>query len=121
MSDERPCHSHADRQADRPCSRCGGDLLLHWHGPLMTSVWMELSPACDADRPAVSAFIRWHRDPARDLDARRGACWCTGRRLAWRVADWLRGRVGGLCGGPGCVSWGCVVCAEWGRARCRYR
>ncbi|MGX1887644.1 DUF6300 family protein [Streptomyces sp. NPDC055287] len=41
-------------------SRCSGDLLLHWHGPLITGEWMELCPACDADRPAARAFIRWY-------------------------------------------------------------
>ncbi|MYV48353.1 hypothetical protein [Streptomyces sp. SID2888] len=34
-----------------------------------------------------------------ELDARRGACWCTGRRLAWWIADWLTGRVSGSRGG----------------------
>ncbi|MFJ1958437.1 hypothetical protein ACIOGT_36220 [Streptomyces microflavus] len=33
-----------DEQPERPCSRCGTELLLHWHGPLMTGVWMELCP-----------------------------------------------------------------------------
>ncbi|PAZ16513.1 hypothetical protein CLM62_08120 [Streptomyces sp. SA15] len=56
--DERP----------RPCFRCGGDLLLEWNGPWGTGVWMELCPACDADRPAAGAFIAWHRDPDRDPD-----------------------------------------------------
>lgn len=42
---------------------------LHWNGPLMTGVWMELCPACAARRPAASAFIRWHRDPDRDPNA----------------------------------------------------
>ncbi|MGW7646416.1 DUF6300 family protein [Streptomyces bobili] len=37
------------------CSRCGADLLLHWHGPRMTGVWMELCPACNARRPAARA------------------------------------------------------------------
>ncbi|MFF9627256.1 DUF6300 family protein [Streptomyces griseosporeus] len=48
---------------------CGTELLLHWHGPLMTGVWMELCPACDARRPAARAFIQWHRDPERDPKA----------------------------------------------------
>ncbi|MFF7379164.1 DUF6300 family protein [Streptomyces massasporeus] len=52
-------------QTERPCSRCGGDLLLHWHGPLMKGVWMERCPACDAYRPAARAFIRWYRDTDR--------------------------------------------------------
>ncbi|MEV4231430.1 DUF6300 family protein [Streptomyces bobili] len=42
--------SPEDEQPARPCYRCGTDLLLHWHGPLMTGVWMELCPACDARR-----------------------------------------------------------------------
>ncbi|MFJ8158775.1 DUF6300 family protein [Streptomyces sp. NPDC094468] len=50
-----------DEQPARPCSRCGTELLLHWH--VMTGVWMELCPACDAHRPAARAFIQWHRDP----------------------------------------------------------
>ncbi|MGW6145677.1 DUF6300 family protein [Streptomyces sp. NPDC055140] len=58
-----------DEQPARPCSRCRGDLLLHWHGPLMTGVWMELCPACDAHRPAAHAFIQWHRDSDRDPKA----------------------------------------------------
>ncbi|MGX1887123.1 DUF6300 family protein [Streptomyces sp. NPDC055287] len=58
-----------DAQPDRPCSRCGGELLLYWHGPLMTGVWMELCPACDARRPAARAFIQWHWDPDRDPKA----------------------------------------------------
>ncbi|MFE2736248.1 DUF6300 family protein [Streptomyces sp. NPDC059349] len=48
---------------------CGSDLLLHCHGPLMTGVWMELCPACDAHRPAARAFIQWHRDSDRDPKA----------------------------------------------------
>ncbi|WP_443080295.1 DUF6300 family protein [Streptomyces sp. SP18BB07] len=31
-----------------------------------TSSWIELCPACDTPRPAGRAFIRWHRDTARD-------------------------------------------------------
>ncbi|MEU6394805.1 hypothetical protein [Streptomyces sp. NPDC046939] len=27
-----------DEQPARPCSRCGTELLLHWHAPLMTGV-----------------------------------------------------------------------------------
>ncbi|MFC6849933.1 DUF6300 family protein [Streptomyces caelestis] len=53
----------------RPCSRCGGDLLLQRNGPWGTGVWMKLCPACDADRPAAGAFIRWHRNPDRDPKA----------------------------------------------------
>ncbi|MFI7019965.1 DUF6300 family protein [Streptomyces sp. NPDC050164] len=60
----RPTSGRAERPL-RPCSRCGGDLLLQWNGPWGTGVWMELCPACDADLPAASAFIRWHRDPDR--------------------------------------------------------
>ncbi|MFC8201639.1 DUF6300 family protein [Streptomyces sp. NPDC057298] len=37
-----------------------------WHGPWGSGVWMELCPACDADRPVARAFIRWYRDPDRD-------------------------------------------------------
>lgn len=55
-----------EEEPTRPCSRCGGDLLLYWHGPLGTRVWMELCPACDVNRPAARAFIRWHRDTDRD-------------------------------------------------------
>ncbi|MEN8651727.1 DUF6300 family protein [Streptomyces sp. 21So2-11] len=55
-----------DKQPARPCSRCDGDVLLHWHGPLMTGEWMELCPACDAHRPAARAFIHWYRDADRD-------------------------------------------------------
>ncbi|MEW2426345.1 DUF6300 family protein [Streptomyces nigra] len=58
-----------DEQPARPCSRCGTELLLHWHGPLMTGVWMELCTACDADRPAARAFIQWHHNPDRDPKA----------------------------------------------------
>ncbi|MEU6680966.1 DUF6300 family protein [Streptomyces sp. NPDC046925] len=61
----RTSDADGDDQPARPCSRCGTDLLLHWHGPLMTGVWMELCPACDAHKPAAGAFIRWHRDPQR--------------------------------------------------------
>ncbi|MFE6904022.1 DUF6300 family protein [Streptomyces sp. NPDC057717] len=60
---------YAGSGPDRPCSRCGGDLLLHWHGPLMTGVWMELCPACDVHRPAARAFIQWYRDADRDPTA----------------------------------------------------
>ncbi|MGW0294729.1 DUF6300 family protein [Streptomyces tuirus] len=35
------------------CSRCGGDRLLQWNGPWGSSVWMELCPACDAERPSA--------------------------------------------------------------------
>lgn len=74
VSDEELARMHpADRddeeQPARPCSRCGSDLLLHWHGPLGTGVWMELCAACDAHRPAARAFIRWHRDSDRDPKA----------------------------------------------------
>src|SRR4051812_14123309 len=62
----RPADRDAEEQPARPCSRCGVDLLLHWHGPLGTGVWMELCAACDAHRPAARAFIRWHRDADRD-------------------------------------------------------
>ncbi|MFH9065655.1 DUF6300 family protein [Streptomyces coeruleorubidus] len=61
--------SDRDERPLRPCSRCGGDLLLQWTGPWGTGVWMELCPACDADRPAAGAFIRWHRNPDRDPKA----------------------------------------------------
>ncbi|MFI0088365.1 DUF6300 family protein [Streptomyces bobili] len=47
--------SPEDEQPVSPCSRCGTDLLLHWHGPLMMGVWMELCPACNARRPAARA------------------------------------------------------------------
>ncbi|MFC9242479.1 DUF6300 family protein [Streptomyces sp. NPDC057136] len=58
-----------DQQPARPCSRCGTDLLLHWYGPLMTGIWMELCPACDTRRLAARAFIQWYRDPDRDPKA----------------------------------------------------
>ncbi|MGX1887386.1 DUF6300 family protein [Streptomyces sp. NPDC055287] len=57
-----------EEQPKRPCSRCLGDLLLHWHGPLITGEWMELCPACDADRPAARAFIRWYLAPQRTAE-----------------------------------------------------
>ncbi|MET9915096.1 DUF6300 family protein, partial [Streptomyces sp. NPDC006476] len=60
LARQRPAPGPDDEETTRPCSRCGGDLLLHWHGPLSTGVWMELCPACDAHRPAARAFIRWH-------------------------------------------------------------
>ncbi|OEJ22171.1 hypothetical protein AR457_40590 [Streptomyces agglomeratus] len=73
VSDEELARLYPDReedhQRDRPCSRCEGELLLYWHGPLMTGVWMELCPACDARRPAARAFIQWYRDPDRDPKA----------------------------------------------------
>ncbi|MER7982590.1 DUF6300 family protein [Streptomyces sp. NPDC095817] len=43
--------------------------MLHWYGPFMTGVWMELCPACDAHRPAARAFIHWFRNPDRDPKA----------------------------------------------------
>nr|WP_168504484.1 DUF6300 family protein [Streptomyces sp. S1D4-11]QIY93172.1 hypothetical protein HEP87_01875 [Streptomyces sp. S1D4-11] len=58
-----------DERPARRCSRCGGEVLLHWNGPLITGVWMELCPAYDAHRPAARAFIRWHRDPDRNPKA----------------------------------------------------
>ncbi|WP_143659728.1 DUF6300 family protein [Streptomyces pharetrae] len=64
-----PAVPDRDERPLRPCSRCGDDLLLRWNGPLGTGVWMELCPACDAERPAASALIRWHRDPDRDPKA----------------------------------------------------
>ncbi|MEW2290227.1 DUF6300 family protein [Streptomyces sp. NPDC047841] len=73
VPDEELARLHPERDEDeqpaRPCSRCGTELLLHWHGPPMTDVWMELCPACDAHRPAARAFIQWHRDPDRDPKA----------------------------------------------------
>ncbi|MFF8883176.1 DUF6300 family protein [Streptomyces flaveolus] len=73
VGDEDLARLHPERDEDaqppRPCSRCGTDLLLRWHGPLMTGVWMELCPACDARRPAARAFIQWYRDPDRDPSA----------------------------------------------------
>ncbi|MGW6753015.1 DUF6300 family protein [Streptomyces sp. NPDC055817] len=57
VSDEELARHSTDREENeqpaRPCSRCGGDLLLHCHGPLMAGVWMESCPACDAHRPAA--------------------------------------------------------------------
>lgn len=76
VSDEELARLHPARDEDeqpaRPCSRCGTELLLHWHGPLMTGVLMELCPACDAHRPAARAFIQWHRDADRDPKALPG-------------------------------------------------
>ncbi|MET9459974.1 DUF6300 family protein [Streptomyces canus] len=73
VSDEELARLYpSDREEDqpaRPCSRCGGELLLHWNGPLMTRVWMELCAACDAHRPAARSFIRWYRDADRDPKA----------------------------------------------------
>jgi hypothetical protein len=73
VTDEELARLHPDRDEDeqpsRPCSRCGAALLLDWHGPLTTGVWMELCPACDAHRPAARAFVQWHEDPARDPQA----------------------------------------------------
>jgi hypothetical protein len=70
VSDEELARLHPEpneeEHREQPCSRCGTDLLLHWHGPLATGVWMELCPACDAHRPAARAFIQWYRDPDRD-------------------------------------------------------
>ncbi|WP_440581072.1 DUF6300 family protein [Streptomyces sp. PT19] len=70
VSDEDLAQLHPEKNEDasppRRCSRCGTELLLHWHGPLMTRVWMELCPTCDARRPAAWAFIQWYRDPDRD-------------------------------------------------------
>ncbi|MFE6163704.1 DUF6300 family protein [Streptomyces sp. NPDC056486] len=57
-----PAEQDSQEETARSGSRCGGELLLHWHGPLMTGVWMELCPAYDAHRPAARAFIQWHRD-----------------------------------------------------------
>jgi hypothetical protein len=71
VSDEELARPHPDRRDEEParsCSRCGTELLLYWHGPLMTGVWMELCPACDAHCPAARAFIRWYRDPNRGAD-----------------------------------------------------
>ncbi|WAU81449.1 DUF6300 family protein [Streptomyces sp. Qhu-G9] len=62
----RDAEDEGERPTRRPGSRCGGDLMLHWHGPWGTGVWMELCPACDADWPVARAFIRWHRGPDRD-------------------------------------------------------
>ncbi|MFJ8955336.1 DUF6300 family protein [Streptomyces sp. NPDC102381] len=69
VTDEGLARIHPERDEDEPpapCSRCGTELLLHWHGPLMTGVRMELCPACDSDRPAAHAFIQWYRNPGRD-------------------------------------------------------
>ncbi|MFE2038888.1 DUF6300 family protein [Streptomyces scopuliridis] len=61
-----------------PCSRCEGTLTVGWRGgPLFNPVWMELCPVCDAHRPAVSAFLKWHRDPER-----------TSERLPQLFSDW---------------------------------
>ncbi|MFH8470639.1 DUF6300 family protein [Streptomyces sp. NPDC017991] len=46
-----------------PCSRCRGGLTLHWRGPWVSGVIIELCPACDAHKPAARAFLDWHRDP----------------------------------------------------------
>lgn len=59
-----------DERPAEPCSRCGGDLLLHWHtplqGPFSRGIILELCPACDASRPAARAYIQWHNDLPRD-------------------------------------------------------
>ncbi|MFZ4302743.1 DUF6300 family protein [Streptomyces cinereoruber] len=63
-------HRDEDEQPAPPCSRCGGKLLLHWHGPLSTGlILLELCPACDAHHPAARALIHWHRDTDRDPQA----------------------------------------------------
>ncbi|MFK0112078.1 DUF6300 family protein [Streptomyces sp. NPDC091217] len=60
-------HGRDDKEKTaRPCSRCGTELLLYWHGPLGTAVWMELCPACDEHRPAARALTHWLRDANRD-------------------------------------------------------
>ncbi|MFJ2163598.1 DUF6300 family protein [Streptomyces sp. NPDC087856] len=73
LTDEELARLRPEREDEepsaRPCSRCGTDLLLYWHGPLGTGVWMELCAACDGHRPAARAFIRWHRDTDHDPKA----------------------------------------------------
>ncbi|WP_405503233.1 DUF6300 family protein [Streptomyces niveus] len=73
VSDEELARLHpvvrdGEERSAYQCSRCGTGLLLRWRGPLMTGVWMELCPACDAHRPAAR-FIHWYRDPYRDPKA----------------------------------------------------
>ncbi|MET7830728.1 DUF6300 family protein [Streptomyces sp. NPDC005386] len=81
---------YVEEQSLRPCSRCGGELVLRWSGPLVTGVRMELCPACDAHRPAARAFIQWHRDPDRDLDVLPSLFedWET---ETMRIHGWVRG------------------------------
>ncbi|MFH9969606.1 DUF6300 family protein [Streptomyces mirabilis] len=62
---DTPHVGRREKKAPTPCSRCAQELLLHWNGPTMTGVWLELCQACDADRPAASALIHWIRDPGR--------------------------------------------------------
>ncbi|TKA06364.1 DUF6300 family protein [Actinacidiphila oryziradicis] len=67
--DLKKLHDRPDRR-DRPlppCSRCGMGLVLGWHGPLFSGVWMELCPVCDADGLAARALARWIRNPERDV------------------------------------------------------
>ncbi|MHB9856702.1 DUF6300 family protein [Streptomyces sp. YIM S03343] len=40
-----------------------------------------MCPACDADRPAAGAFVRWYQDAGRD--PKPLACSRTGRRRPW--------------------------------------
>ncbi|MFI8233857.1 DUF6300 family protein [Streptomyces sp. NPDC085900] len=62
-----------DDRRERACSDCGGQLLLHWYGPLGTGVWLALCADCEAHRPAAHAFIRW----------RRGVCQFTADLGCW--------------------------------------
>jgi len=44
----------------QPCTRCEGKLLLAaTTPPRLGSLLLELCPACDAEKLAAGAFIRW--------------------------------------------------------------
>lgn len=59
-----------------PCTRCGGELLITVKTPKqMGNLLLELCPACDGDKPAAGAFIRW-------LQAGEGAKEMTQERVA---------------------------------------
>lgn len=62
-------------------------------------------------RAPPTAHIAWAFGDDETRDARRGACLCTGWRLAWCVAGSLRGWVGGFGGEAGVRELGlCVLC-----------
>ncbi|WP_391647648.1 DUF6300 family protein [Streptomyces violarus] len=61
-----------------------------------TGVWMELCPACDADRPAACAFIAWPRVTLTATPRRCPSCSRHGRPRSCMSTAGPRGAVRAL-------------------------
>lgn len=81
-----------------PCSRCGGSLLTSAVMPKDDDqghpIHLELCPACDSDRPAAAALLRWFassaaHDPARVEEGARLLLEWAKEGMAAHGWDWV--------------------------------